>query len=55
MLNPILAANNTVPNGRDPTTSWTVDNGTTWTFAYATQGPGSNGGAVCDYTYLASN
>eukprot|EP01084_Bolivina_argentea_P150878 263426_1 len=34
------------PNGRDPTTSWTTDNGKTWTFAYALQGPGSNGAAI---------
>ena len=34
------------PNGRDPITSWTTDDGNTWTFAYATQGPGKNGGAV---------
>ena len=38
--NCILNANATVPTGRDPTTSWTTDNGKTWTFAYATQGPG---------------
>ena len=44
--NCILNAPQDGPTGRDPTTSWTTDNGKTWTFAYATQGPGSNGGAI---------
>ena len=42
----VLSANATGPTGRDPTTSWTTDGGRTWTFAYATQGPGANGAAV---------
>eukprot|EP01084_Bolivina_argentea_P045373 83524_1 len=42
----VLNAPQDGPMGRDPITSWTTDNGTTWVFAYATQGPGKNGGAV---------
>ena len=30
--NCILNANTSVPDGRDPTTSWTTDSGKTWTF-----------------------
>eukprot|EP00483_Globobulimina_turgida_P004267 UN04276 len=44
--NCVLNAPKDGPYGRDPITSWTTDNGKTWTFAYATQGPHSNGGAV---------